>query len=45
MVAALWHHGPRMLELMEARGIVWPRFDAQEMSNLIAYLNSKDRGK
>ena len=45
MVAALWHHGPRMLELMKGRGVAWPRFDAQEMSNLIAYLNSRDRGK
>lgn len=45
MVAALWHHGPRMLSQMNAKGIVWPRFSAQEMSNLIAYLNSKDEGK
>ena len=40
MVSALWHHGPRMLEQMSAKGIPWPRFDAREMSDLIAYLNS-----
>ena len=40
MVSALWHHGPRMLEQMRAKSIPWPRFDAREMSDLIAYLNS-----
>jgi len=40
MVAALWGHGPRMLEMMSMKKITWPRFTAQEMSDLIAYLNS-----
>ncbi len=40
MVAALWEHGPRMLDLMAQRKIPWPRFTAQQMSDLIAYLNS-----
>jgi mono/diheme cytochrome c family protein len=40
MVAALWDHGPKMLEAMSARTIPWPRFSAREMSDLIAYLNS-----
>ena len=40
MVAALWGHGPRMLELMTEKKIAWPRFTAQQMSDLIAYLNS-----
>lgn len=39
MVAALWHHGPRMLDQMKSRNLAWPRFDTREMSNLIAYLN------
>jgi mono/diheme cytochrome c family protein len=39
MVAALWEHGPRMLDLMSQKKIAWPRFTAQEMSDLIAYLN------
>jgi hypothetical protein len=39
MVATLWEHGPRMLEVMTAKKIAWPRFTAQEMSDLIAYLN------
>ena len=45
MVSALWHHGPRMLDQMQGKGIAWPHFDAQEMSNLIAYLDSKNGGK
>jgi len=40
MVSALWAHGPRMLQQMQSQGIRWPRFQANEMSNLIAYLNS-----
>jgi cytochrome c2 len=40
MVAALWGHGPRMLEVMAQKKIAWPQFTAQEMSDVIAYLNS-----
>ncbi|HXK03219.1 MAG TPA: c-type cytochrome [Verrucomicrobiae bacterium] len=40
MVAALWNHGPRMLEVVNQRKLPWPRFTAQQMSDLIAYLNS-----
>ena len=40
MVAALWGHGPQMLEMMSAEEVRWPRFTAQQMSDLIAYLNS-----
>jgi mono/diheme cytochrome c family protein len=41
MVAALWDHGPRMLEEMNRRKLAWPRFSEQQMSDLIAYLNSQ----
>jgi len=40
MVAALWEHGPRMLDLMSEKKLGWPRFTAQQMSDLIAYLNT-----
>jgi mono/diheme cytochrome c family protein len=40
MVAALWGHGPRMLEVMAQKKIAWPQFTAREMSDVIAYLNS-----
>jgi mono/diheme cytochrome c family protein len=40
MVAALWDHGPRMLELMNQKKLAWPRFTAREMSDLISYLNA-----
>jgi mono/diheme cytochrome c family protein len=40
MISVLWDHGPKMLELMKQRNIPWPRFAAQQMSDLIAYLNS-----
>jgi mono/diheme cytochrome c family protein len=44
MVSALWHHGPRMLEQMQSKGVRWPRFDGREMSDLIAWLNSPAPG-
>jgi mono/diheme cytochrome c family protein len=40
MVAALWGHGPRMLDVMNQKKIPWPRFAGTQMSDLIAYLNS-----
>ena len=40
MVAALWNHGPRMLEMMNQKKLAWPQFTAAQMSDLIAYLNS-----
>jgi mono/diheme cytochrome c family protein len=40
MISALWDHGPRMLELMTQQKLAWPRFTAQQMSDVIAYLNS-----
>jgi len=40
MMSVLWEHGPRMLERMNERKLAWPRFTAQQMSDVIAYLNS-----
>jgi hypothetical protein len=41
IIAALWRHGPQMLNRMKQAGIGWPRFSRpEEMANLIAYLNS-----
>jgi len=35
----------RMMEQMKSKGIPWPRFDGAQMTNLIAYLNSRGGGK
>jgi cytochrome c551/c552 len=45
LVAALWRHGPAMLERMRSRNIPWPQFGTREMSDLIAYLNSRSSAK
>jgi cytochrome c2 len=45
LVAGLWRHGPAMLERMRGQGIRWPRFEAHEMSDLIAWLNLQERAK
>jgi mono/diheme cytochrome c family protein len=42
MVAALWQHGPKMLEEIEKRQKAWPRLTPSEAQNLIAYLNGKN---
>jgi mono/diheme cytochrome c family protein len=41
MTSSLWRHGPAMLEMLEDRGMVWPVLEGTEMSDLIAYLNSR----
>jgi cytochrome c2 len=41
IIAALWRHGPQMLNRMKEAKIGWPSFkNAQEVADLIAYLNS-----
>jgi len=40
MVAALWHHGRQMQEMMRAKNVAWLRFDGTEMADLIALLDS-----
>jgi mono/diheme cytochrome c family protein len=39
MVAALWKHGPMMLDRMRQKKIPWPRFSGSEMADLAAYLH------
>ena len=43
MVSALGRHDPEMLGQKNARAITWPRFEGAQMSDLIAFLNSKHR--
>src|SRR5260370_788713 len=45
MVSVLWRHGPAMLAKMRSKCIPWPYFQTHEMSDLIAYLNSGEKGK
>ena len=42
MISVLWSHGPQMMQSMNSKNITWPRFQAVDMSNLIAFLNSKN---
>ncbi len=39
VAAALWNHGPLMLERMQKQHIAWPRFAGGEMSDLMEFLN------
>jgi mono/diheme cytochrome c family protein len=44
MVSALTRHGPAMLDKMKEKHLPWPHFSADEMSSLIAYLNTRSPG-
>jgi mono/diheme cytochrome c family protein len=41
MIAALTLHGPKMLDKMREKHLPWPHFSAEDMSGLIAYLNTR----
>jgi mono/diheme cytochrome c family protein len=41
LVSALWGHGPAMLQTMNSKGKQWPKFDNEQMADLLAYLKSK----
>ena len=41
IVSALWLHGPVMLKMMQEKHIIWPQLTPGEMTNVIAYLNSR----
>jgi len=41
MISVLWSHGPQMMEEMKKRGVAWPRLAPEDISNLIAYLNTR----
>jgi len=34
----MWNHGPMMAEKMKSESIEWPKFEGNEMADLIAYL-------
>jgi cytochrome c2 len=40
MVSALTQHGPAMLAKMREKKLPWPHFSGEDMSSLIAYLNT-----
>ena len=41
LVAALWKHGPEMMNRMQRQKIVWPHFAGSEMADLSAYLHGR----
>ena len=41
MSSGVWRHGPGMFEKMKQQNLEWPQLSGPEMSNLVAYLNSR----
>jgi cytochrome c2 len=41
LTASIWRHGPPMLKAMKQQNIEWPEFEKSEMTDLIAWLNSR----
>jgi len=40
MISALWRHGPEMLDRVKEKALLWPRLTANDMSDVIAFLNA-----
>ena len=38
VASAMWNHGQAMLEYMQRESIEWPRFQGNEMADIIAYI-------
>ena len=47
VAAAMWNHGPKMVQAMSAKGIVRPTLEGKELLDIIAYVQSvaKDTGE
>jgi mono/diheme cytochrome c family protein len=47
VAAAMWNHGPKMIEAMKAKGIMRPTLDGKELVDIITYVQSvaKDTGE
>ena len=42
LAAALWKHGPAMLDQMRGQNLAWPQFAGDEMADLTAYLHGAE---
>ena len=45
LTSGLWRHGPKMLEEVKAKKVGWPKLTAEDVQNLIAYIDSKKQVK
>ncbi len=44
LASALWNHAPAMEKVIEAKRLPWPRFEGEEMRDLVAYIQSWAKG-
>jgi len=44
LATAMWNHGPRMADIMRARGISRPSFEGTELADLLAYIRAASPG-
>jgi mono/diheme cytochrome c family protein len=42
--AEMWNHAPRMQAFVSRAGIDWPRFEANDVSDLVSYLHQRRTG-
>jgi cytochrome c2 len=40
LAGRMWNHAPAMFTVLKVEGLEWPRLDAAEMANLMAYLQA-----
>jgi len=40
LIAAMWNHAPTMEKLVQEKGLPWPKFEGDEMRDLVEYIRS-----
>jgi cytochrome c2 len=40
LIAAMWNHAPTMERLVQEKGLPWPKFEGDEMRDLVEYVRS-----
>lgn len=40
LITAMWNHAPAMEQLVQERGLAWPKFEGNEMRDLVEFLKS-----
>lgn len=43
LMAAMWNHAPKMEKIAQEKGLPWPRFEGDEMRDLVQYIKSRSK--
>ena len=40
LISVMWNHAPEMEKMVTEMNLIWPRFEKNEMKDLISYIQS-----